>query len=340
MIDTKAILASVNILNIIEADLGRHIKKSGKYVFFRCPFHNENTPSFGVTEANGRYFCFGCGKSGDAITWMLDYHKMSFQEACDFLSGGKAINTKWISSYDPCEEEETIPPLPDHLQDSWKKIIEDSKALLFSKDGEKALSYLVNQRKITEKTIKSDFVQLGYTNGIDVDGVHIGRGIVIPCLTDGYVNYVKIRLPVGKPKYIQLPADGYDLCALYGASLAKGADVVFVTEGEFDSMIIKQEAGDLVGSVTLGSASQHFYEERYGETFKLAKHVIVSLDNDEAGQKALEKWKSHREVMACLYGKVKYAHTPEGFKDVNDFHVAGGDVAKWVMDTLSDMRIE
>ena len=53
--------------------------------FCCCPFHNEKTPSFSVYKDNKRYHCFGCGESGDVITFVMKYYNISFKEALQKL---------------------------------------------------------------------------------------------------------------------------------------------------------------------------------------------------------------------------------------------------------------
>lgn len=62
------------------------LKQRGQHHVGLCPFHQERTPSFTVTDTRGIYHCFGCQMSGDAITWMTEYHGMSFGEATSYLA--------------------------------------------------------------------------------------------------------------------------------------------------------------------------------------------------------------------------------------------------------------
>jgi hypothetical protein len=65
--------------------LGEPERKSGKWNFYLCPFHNEKTPSFGVAETGAK--CFGCGWHGDVIQYYEDTHRVSFIEAVEMLGG-------------------------------------------------------------------------------------------------------------------------------------------------------------------------------------------------------------------------------------------------------------
>jgi len=64
------------------------LRKSGNSYVGCCPFHAEKTGSFHVYEK--RYYCYGCGAKGDAISWCLNYLKLDFRSALDFLLGAEA----------------------------------------------------------------------------------------------------------------------------------------------------------------------------------------------------------------------------------------------------------
>lgn len=61
------------------------LKKRGVNYLGLCPFHNEKTPSFTVSPAKGIYKCFGCGKSGDSVTFLMEHEKLSFTQAIRYL---------------------------------------------------------------------------------------------------------------------------------------------------------------------------------------------------------------------------------------------------------------
>jgi DNA primase len=75
------------------------LKRRGASLWACCPFHNEKTPSFAVTPSKGIYKCFGCGKSGSAVGFVMDYEHMTYPEALRYLAKKYNIEVK--------EEEET-----------------------------------------------------------------------------------------------------------------------------------------------------------------------------------------------------------------------------------------
>ncbi len=63
-----------------------HLEKKGAKFWACCPFHNEKTASFSIRQDQQSYHCFGCGKSGNVITFIMEYERLSFPEACEFLA--------------------------------------------------------------------------------------------------------------------------------------------------------------------------------------------------------------------------------------------------------------
>ncbi|MFM6975528.1 MAG: DNA primase, partial [Sphingobacteriaceae bacterium] len=63
-----------------------HLKKRGTSLLGLCPFHNEKTPSFNVSVTKGIYKCFGCGKGGDSVRFIMDHEKATYPEALRYLA--------------------------------------------------------------------------------------------------------------------------------------------------------------------------------------------------------------------------------------------------------------
>ena len=96
--DKERILDAVDAAGLdkmIERD-GVQLSKRGLRRYARCPFHDDNGPSFVVWESSGekhsRYYCFGCHKGGDAITWMMDFHGMDYAGACRTLAKDHGVD--------------------------------------------------------------------------------------------------------------------------------------------------------------------------------------------------------------------------------------------------------
>ena len=71
------------------------LKKRGANYIGLCPFHNEKTPSFNVNPARNIYKCFGCGKAGGPIQFLIDYQQLTYPDALRYLA--KKYNMFFIS---------------------------------------------------------------------------------------------------------------------------------------------------------------------------------------------------------------------------------------------------
>ena len=85
-IDAQALLRQVDLAELIGRTVD--LRRSGREWLGRCPFHDERTPSFTVSE-KGFYHCFGCGEHGDAITWLMRTRGLDFRAACAELGGSE-----------------------------------------------------------------------------------------------------------------------------------------------------------------------------------------------------------------------------------------------------------
>lgn len=333
--DTHSILQRVSIVNLIEADLGRWQKRSGRWLFWSCPFHaDKNTPSLAVTPDNGRYHCFGCGKNGDSITWLMDYHGLSFRAACRQLEQMRKSPpmVRLTSPYPPEPENGRGEKTPDTLQVVWRQVVSECARLLWQPVGAKARGYLA-ARGLRDATLQHQFWQVGYSPGMQIGNVWVERGIVLPCftLTDDQeiesAHYITVRRPVGLPKYRKLTGHGADLSGLYGASGLPGKANVVMVEGEFDALLLWQEAGHLVGVATPGSASNRFNFARFGKYLLSAQKIFIAYDQDDAGHAGRQYWQG-------LSMRAKAVNIPVG-NDITDFYLAGGNLTAWVASLLS-----
>ena len=74
------------------------LEKRGNSFVGKCPFHNEKTPSFSVSDEKGLFYCFGCGVGGNVFTFLKKYKNISFQEALKIISDYLGIELKTVSS--------------------------------------------------------------------------------------------------------------------------------------------------------------------------------------------------------------------------------------------------
>ncbi len=99
------LLAKINIIDIIGNKI--NLKARGANFIANCPFHKEKTPSFTVSAQKQIYHCFGCGKSGDSISFLMDFSSLSFMDAIKELAARAHINLPVNNEYDKKQHEET-----------------------------------------------------------------------------------------------------------------------------------------------------------------------------------------------------------------------------------------
>ena len=315
----------------IERDYGPPARRSRNRTLRNCPFHPDRTPSFVVFLDTGQYHCFGCGAHGDEITWMIQFHGLAFQEARDKVSS--IVPTNNLSGIVNMTSLRTERPKPDNLQGAWKALIGECARQLWSDAGKKARQYL-HHRGLKDDVLQSPFFRVGYSPGFKTAGVWVDRGIVLPCFsTNGeleieYVDYIKIRRPAGRPKYKKLTGYGATTSGLFGASSFRGADVIFITEGEIDALLLYQEANDLVDVGTLGGATEPINLGHIGPYLIRAHRIFVVYDNDPAGQLGADQWTK-------LTQRARSVKVPLG-KDINDLFLAQRDLRSWVLQHLKE----
>ncbi len=317
MLELKTLLERVNLAALVERDLGSPVRHEGRWLNWRCPFHADGkTPSLGV--ANNRWKCFGCGKSGDAIDWLREREGLSFREACERLSNQSSVP---VSPTAAQKQTSVSSAQTEGWQHRAQGVVAACEAALWSGEGVKARSWL-NRRGLADETVRR--WHLGFNrHNQRIGGLWVPRGIVVPCMVAGQVWYLKVRRAAGQPKYVQVK--GSQL-ALFGADTLTGNNVAVITEGEFDAMLLRQEAGDLVGVVTLGSASARLPDAWVPYLLGVLR-LLIAYDTDVAGSEGASAWQALSVKAQRLI--------PLAGKDITDFHLAGGDLRAWIRFALA-----
>ena len=134
------------------------LKRRGTNYVACCPFHHEKTPSFSVSPAKGIYKCFGCGKAGSVVTFVMEHEQMSYVEALKYLGRKYGIEVK--------EKEETAQDIEQRLYRESLLIVNDFAQQFYTRtlwehpEGQAVgLSYF-RERGFTDQTIRK--FQLGY----------------------------------------------------------------------------------------------------------------------------------------------------------------------------------
>lgn len=309
MEDTELIKEKINIVDLISEYLT--LKKAGVNFKALCPFHQEKTPSFIVSPERQIFKCFGCGKSGDIFTFLIEKEGVDFKEALEMLAKRAGI---------------TLKKAPDDKKDFKDRLFEvNLKAQEFfhyiltkHKLGKKALEYL-KKRGLSVGTIEE--FGLGYApnswesltkflqkrsftaNEIIQSGLGVSsksgsydrfRGRMIFPLIDGrdrLRGFSGRVLYHAEPKYINTPQTPiFDKGQfLFGLHLAKGdirakGEAVLV-EGEMD-MILSYQAGFKNVVASKGTA---LTEGQIDLLKKYTENISLAFDMDLAGDTALRR---------------------------------------------------
>ena len=145
------IKSKIDIVEFIREYLPE-IKKSGANWKARCPFHNEKTPSFMVSQEKQIWHCFGCGEGGDIFGFLQKIENIEFPEALRILADKAGVK---LTHQDP-----KMTNLKTRLLDLHELAADFYHRMLYSPQGRLALNYLTEERKLTQETIK-DF-KLGF----------------------------------------------------------------------------------------------------------------------------------------------------------------------------------
>jgi len=310
----QKIQSQIDILDIVGSYV--KLKKRGSNYLGLCPFHNEKTPSFTVSPAKEIYKCFGCGKSGNSIRFLMDVEKYSYVEAL-----------RWLANKYNIEIEETASSPEFKIQQQTSeslyivnKFAQDffSNQLWETGEGQDiALSYL-KQRGFKDEILKK--FEIGYnpeakdslakaaTNAQYSAELLLKSGIVVQRddkLQDNYRGRIifPIHNPSGKvlgfgariikkndkaPKYINTPENEIYVKSkiLYGSYFARMAidrvDECLLVEGYTDVLSLHQAGVENV--VASGGTSLTVDQLRLIK--KYCNNLTIIYDGDGAGIKA------------------------------------------------------
>lgn len=287
-----------------------------------CPFCG-GRDRFRVQPANNIWLCRNCtaGQWRDVIDFVAMRDHLTIGQAAQKLGTGLKVNQDQAAA--PRKEQyAAYAPPSDDWQLQAQTAVMQCRENLFKPLGERALGYL-QKRGFTPETLAR--FNIGYSPGYQSGELWIPKGITIPNEINGVLWYVKIRTNA-KPKYVLVK--GSKPAALFNANSLRAADNCLLTEGEFNAMIVDQEAGDLIAVASLGgSASNRIDLAAWGWYFMNKTLVLAVYDNDDAGNAGAAS------VYLQLGDRVKLALLPEN-QDLNAYHQAGGNVRDWIKSNL------
>lgn len=321
MNDTQRIKQKYDLRHIVEQDLGQPSVRSGRAALYKCPFHKEKKGYSLAVWADG-YRCFGrCDTSGDVFDWLMNYRHLSFTQALEALGESQMQQP----ARQPIHMVTSEPPSL-AWQESAREVVSIAEETLWSSTGEPALRYLLEQRGLTTATIRK--ARLGYIAGDfrewrEIAGLSVPCGICIPWFASDQLWAVKVRRAYGSPKYVQIA--GGSTHGLYHADTLCQHTIALFCEGEFDALLVAQEAGELIASVTLGSSTARLTTHWYG---MLLGHriIFVSYDRDVAGRRGMER-------LLRLSPRFRELPLPHD-NDITDFYLRGGNIHDWIQAQL------
>jgi len=318
----QELLARADVVEIV----GRYVqlKKGGANFMGLCPFHGEKSPSFSVSPAKQFYHCFGCGKNGNAIGFLMDHGGMSFIEAVKDLAQqyGLQVPEDDVSPQDRAkaaqmrEQQATLTSVLEKAGMAYIKALRTSaKAIDYFKgrglSGEIAKTFGLGYAPEGWRSLASVFPDYN-------DALLVESGLVIagepsePNAQGEAKRYDRFRdrvmfpirnvkgecigfggrvLSDEKPKYLNSPetpvfSKGRELYGLFEARTAlREHGYALVTEGYMDVVALAQ-MGFANAVATLGTACT---AEHVQKLFRFTDSVVFSFDGDIAGRRAARK---------------------------------------------------
>lgn len=304
------ILSKTNILEIISMFVS--LKKNNLNFFGLCPFHNEKTPSFFVSELKQIYYCFGCKKFGNVINFLMEYKKINFISALIFLIKRKNIDI----NFNFINQKKYNTNLLD-IKCLKKLGMTYHLNLMKLKDNNLFLKNFLKERCLDDEILKKfqigyvddcwDFITNKVRNNECITNCLIKLGVLIKNdeknkIYDRFrkriifpirnfygdiVGFGGRLLSDEKPKYINSPESKIfskknELYGIYESSLNEKYLSVLIVEGYIDVLTLhKNGITNVVG--ILGSS---FTIEHYKMLSKEYKKIIFCFDGDDAGFKA------------------------------------------------------
>lgn len=315
----QELLARADVVEIV----GRYVqlKKGGANFMGLCPFHAEKSPSFTVSPTKQFYHCFGCGKHGDAINFLMEQTGMSFIEAVRDLAQhyGLQVPEDEASPQDrarAAEQRQKQATLSDVLEkagEAWRKQLKNSpRAVDYLKrrglSGEVAKAFGLGYAPEGWRGLASVFPNyddpLLAESGLVIasegedgdDGKRYDRfrdRIMFPIrnVKGECIGFGGRVLGDEKPKYLNSPetpvfSKGHELYGLFEARNAiRDAGYVLVTEGYMDVVALAQ-LGFPNAVATLGTACTTDHVQKL---FRFTDAVVFSFDGDAAGRRAARR---------------------------------------------------
>ncbi|MDE1266047.1 DNA primase [Vibrio aestuarianus] len=336
------LLARLDIVDIIDARV--KLKKKGKNYGACCPFHNEKTPSFSVSQEKQFYHCFGCGVHGNAIDFMMEYERLEFVDAIEELasfvgldvpreqrSGGGFSSAPTANS----EEKRTLYDLMGSIAQFYRnqlKVAANRHAIDYLKNrglsGEIVqkfgIGFIADEWDLVRKNFgqQRDTQEMLVTGGMLIENDKGNRydrfrGRVMFPIRDRRGRVIGFGGRVigdGTPKYLNSPETpifhkGKELYGLYEVMQAyREPPQILVVEGYMDVVALAQYGVDYsVASLGTSTTGDHIQL-----LFRQTNTVVCCYDGDRAGREAA--WRALENALQYLKtgNTLKFLFLPDG----------------------------
>ena len=333
------LLARADIVEVIDSHVP--LRKAGRNHQALCPFHEEKTPSFTVSQDKQFYHCFGCGANGTVITFVMELNGLGFVEAVEDLAGRYGLEIPREAGYRPASKQhDELYELLEQAAQLYRKQLQGHKG--------RAADYLKGRG--ISGTVIEDY-EIGYApsgwkrmlnalgNSTEARTRLTEVGLIKPGGKEGHYDFFRdrimfpIRDPRGRvigfggrvlgddtPKYLNSPETplfhkGRELYGLYQVRRKKKQpETLYVVEGYMDVIALAQHGVDNAVA-TLGTAVTDKHLEKL---YRVAGQLIFCFDGDEAGKKAA--WRALeialpqlREGRQALFNFMPEGHDPDSF---------------------------
>ena len=312
------LIARVDIVDLIDARVP--LRQAGKNYQARCPFHNEKSPSFNVNREKQFYHCFGCGASGNVISFLMDYERQTFVEAVETLADSLGLEIPKESYRAEKREQDSILPLyqvQEQAAEFYARQLREHPGAVYARD------YL-QRRGLSDEIIQH--FKLGYAppgwrslpDTLPADRL-LAAGLAISNEAGGFYDRFRDRImfPIrdrrgrvigfgGRvmgdetPKYLNSPEtptfkkhrEVYGLYELLATR--KKPERIVVVEGYMDVIALAQH-GVTNAVATLGTATSSDHADLL---FRYAPELVFCFDGDNAGRNAA--WKALESSLPAL----------------------------------------
>ncbi|MCG9556547.1 DNA primase [Vibrio kanaloae] len=335
------LLARLDIVDIVDARV--KLKKKGKNYGACCPFHNEKTPSFSVSQEKQFYHCFGCGVHGNAIDFMMEFERLDFVEAIEELASFLGLD---VPREQRSGEISTTPRANSeqkrNLYDLMGGISQFYRSQLKISANKPAIEYLKNRGLSGEIVQKFgigyvadewDLVRKNFGQQKEAQDMLVTGGMLIE--NDKGNRYDRFRgrvmfpirdrrgrvigfggrvLEDSTPKYLNSPETpifhkGKELYGLYEVLQAyREPPQILVVEGYMDVVALAQYGVDYsVASLGTSTTGDHVQM-----LFRQTSTVVCCYDGDRAGKEAA--WRALENALEYLKtgNTLKFLFLPDG----------------------------